>query len=218
MLGLLPQPGGFEGFLLIAKAPKLQDLPVANLSDPSRWLVKDNAAFATPSKGASQDEYSAANVAELVRLDAELRPGCIDVRPELLVATQTAIDGSLQATDKAGTNLDLVIEDGGGGDEISIGERSEQSLYHLDVLLRHRPRSISRRAGSGSGETQGGHRATAGWVSARVGGLVDGDYCTAPRAARVLRRDGLEGSGGGSDEPLAYSRSPAASRAFSGSL
>jgi hypothetical protein len=76
-------------------------------------LVQGNAAFATASKGSSQDEHPAAEVAEFVRLDAELHPRGIDVGPELLVARQSAIDGPLQAADEAGTNLDLVIEDAG---------------------------------------------------------------------------------------------------------
>jgi hypothetical protein len=84
-------------------------------------------------------------VAELVRLDAELHPRGIDVRPELLVATQSAIDGPLQAPDEAGTNLNLMIEDGRGGDEISVGKGSEQSLHHVDILLGHRLRSMSRK-------------------------------------------------------------------------
>jgi hypothetical protein len=54
---LLPQPGGFEAVLLVAEASELQDLAVANLSDPRRRLVKGNAAFATASKGSSQDEH-----------------------------------------------------------------------------------------------------------------------------------------------------------------
>jgi hypothetical protein len=54
---LLPQPAGFEAILLVAEASELQDLAVANLSDPRRRLVKGNAAFATASKGSSQDEH-----------------------------------------------------------------------------------------------------------------------------------------------------------------
>ena len=43
---LLPQPGGFEGLTLVGEAAESDNLPIAEVRDPRRRLVKEDATFA----------------------------------------------------------------------------------------------------------------------------------------------------------------------------
>ena len=78
----------------------------------------------------------------------ELRPSRIDVVPELPVALPAPVNGSLGTPDDGGPDLHFRVEQLGRGHMIPGGERLEQGLDQLHVLLRHRllpqPRGLER--------------------------------------------------------------------------
>src|SRR5436190_22359304 len=141
--GLLPQPGGFEGFgplfvgdhpdgLVIAIGPHRCDVVVDLYS----------AAAATPPRVDEDDDVAAGRLDELLGFEAEFLEGSLQLSQDIAECI-----GPMEDTGR--------VDDGGGLMQLEVGgevieddltgpvERLEGRADSVDVLLRHRQRSIS---------------------------------------------------------------------------
>ena len=127
----------------MAETPKLDDAPLGQCSEPRHRLIEGDAASFATSEGSSKHQHLFAEVAELLGFDAELLPSRINVVPEPPVALMPVVDDPLGSANDRRTNLNLGIENCRRRSLVLLGKRREEGLDDLDVLLRHRLRSIS---------------------------------------------------------------------------
>src|SRR5918994_955465 len=146
--GLLPQPGGFEGFgLTAAGAPPNDSLVTplgedpAHLLDHGRGAVHAVRPMRADARGA---EGPVAKLVNLIEAEAEVRKGTKEVLPPLPHAVVSVI----VATDSREQWLDLAIRVVERDEHVKVvpGEGIKGPVRKLDVLLRHRPPSISARS------------------------------------------------------------------------
>src|SRR5262245_31530846 len=143
---LLRQPGGFEGGLLVLVQADTDNHPVMKRPDPSRPSLNLDPV-APDEVGGPWDDYVIARLDELVRFDADGFPVGVEA-PKGAVGCFTPIkDTALRPT--GARQVQYVI----GRNVVQIPvprlvEPLDSRLHSLDVLLRHRPRSISRLRGA----------------------------------------------------------------------
>src|SRR5215204_7111127 len=152
---LLRQPGGFEGFGVTQEVPRADDLPASEADELSELLVESDASRPAGHVEMTEDEDRLAEVANLLNLSRETfpRPAAIVV-PGLARAVKTPIGGfpALQGRLNGGMPLHLGVKLGQEGVKIVGIPGLENTSNCLDVLLRHRPRSI---AGCGKAVSRG---------------------------------------------------------------
>jgi hypothetical protein len=184
---LLRKPGGFEGLRMSQKVADANDLPRSKIKDFSDFLAELDAGRPGSQLQVTEREDRLAEVAELLRPIGEAFPRLAAVLPpNLLRAVMTSVDScpSLKARLDRRVPLDVGIELGQKGAQIISIPRLNGALDGLQVVLRHRPRSIAPCSGlAAQGLRPEQHRprlsGTAGTdlggLGARVGSGTPGD-------------------------------------------
>jgi hypothetical protein len=140
---LLPQPCSFEGLTLIQETTQADGPACSQLDDP-RPLVSDlDTAHPPATAHIPEHEYTVAKIAKLRGLELKGVPALSDIAEELTDAALPDVgDGLATHPDE----MHLEVRMAGGDHRLRIsGNRHhpEGTPHDLDVLLRHRPRSIS---------------------------------------------------------------------------
>src|SRR5215216_6649543 len=140
---LLRQPGGFEGLGSLMEHPTASDLPVLD-------CVHDRAPrdhfdpLAPLHVGGVRDHDLGARPREAVRLKLGLLKRRPELLPEGLELAMTAIDTLERPSGPRPVNFRIGAPQGEQRHQVASVPRFEMAPHDLDVLLRHRPRSISR--------------------------------------------------------------------------
>src|SRR5207237_4062081 len=156
-VSLLPQPGGFEGFFSATAKLDPDDLAVANLPHRTRDEFDLGLRVVPAGTVPDEDDDPIARIDHFVNSDVIGRPGLKPVEPELPESVDSNVGGRAASLphghglngwvdqrfkSRSGLLEEAVVAKERG--DVGIG-RWDQRLDYLDVLLRHRPRSISRR-------------------------------------------------------------------------
>ncbi len=144
MSGLLRKPGSFEGLLGIEIGPKQECLAILDLGHERQGRVGLDAACLTPCAGAADRDESVSQIPDLRHLDVDLAEGLVEVSEHLadsVVSSKHSLFPSQQGVQRR-VPLHLGIELLQQRFDVSAVARLESALESLDVLLRHRQRSI----------------------------------------------------------------------------
>jgi hypothetical protein len=151
---LLPQPGGFEGFVSGREPDHLHDLALAERPDPGRAVLKLDPAYPPASTDAENRDDLFPSVDQLVAAEVHLLPTGVQVQhptPDAGHAVVTATSHEGPPYIAGDVELDIWMPE-----RADRGIRPLKGVEHppdnLDVLLRHRPLSIPLDLGSASGE------------------------------------------------------------------
>jgi hypothetical protein len=143
MKPLLPQPGGFEGGGLVREKLPADDLSSVKRPDLREIVLKGNAAAFSATLFVDDEDDARSGIDELLRIEAILIPGTPVV--------PGALDHRIAPNHDLGKINEAHIAH--VPDDVLVKQRPER-LYvlkstsnQLDVLLRHRLRSISRAGG-----------------------------------------------------------------------
>jgi hypothetical protein len=159
---LLPQPGGFEGLSLIHVALNADHVSIVHLKEDCRiGLELDPASPSTPEL-ALQHDHTVTRINELFRLEPAFIPSLevlfLKRVPDFLKTTR---DGALPEAADGAMQLHVRTNHRSWQVPLSPDHGRVDHPHDLDVLLRHRPRSIAAREGQVEGafpQTAGPHR------------------------------------------------------------
>ncbi len=143
----LRQARGFEGLRVGQKVADANDLPRSKVKDLPHLLTERDAGRPGGQVQVTEREDRLAEVAELLRPIGEAFPRLAAVLPpnrSRALMTSVGRRLSLEARLDRGVPLDVGVELGQEGVQIIGIPRLDGALDALDVLLRHRPCSISR--------------------------------------------------------------------------
>jgi hypothetical protein len=149
---LLPQPGGFEGQFLIQIDLAFEELAVSKAQENRKFPTHRDAASRTPTNDAIQvHDAIFARIQETVVLAVESFHRGVKVLRPLHHPGKSSVGLSLEH----GSELDLGVNQAQKAVRISCVVGIDDLAHDLDVLLRHRLRSISREAAARGGCDRG---------------------------------------------------------------
>ena len=143
-LRLLRQAGRFEGFGRCSVTAMAGDLPVPNRDHPRHRRVTLDLAAPAPDRAAAEYDNVVTDDLDVLGIGAEFLP---DVGYFSEIGTHPCVAGvaaALNLRPGQGKELDIGVIQLQQPFEIASCNRGEARIYDFYVLLRHRPRSISR--------------------------------------------------------------------------
>src|SRR6478672_4781570 len=173
---LLREPGGFEGLGMVGKESKPKQPAVPDLNHCRSRLIQLDAASATSNVELPQRDNQVALTPPVTHVDPPLLKLLVDLPRPLVHPAQTRVRLGSEAA------LDHEV-----GIDLTVGERPfppipgvDPAFDEFDVLLRHRPRSISRRRQA----VRASSGACAAWASA-TWRSASPSFCRTPDALQA---------------------------------
>ena len=139
---LLRQPHGFEGLGAVTVFPRLGDLPTSQRKNVELVLFEGNATGPSATGEVNADDDSVAGVDELLWLHLKLSE-LEDLREVLHAGIAAAMRSAPERIVRSVPPHRVRIRQLDHGLEIAPIERVQAAAHKLNVLLRHRPRSIA---------------------------------------------------------------------------
>src|SRR5665809_42728 len=139
---LLRQPGGFEGFGFAVVAAHPDDLAVSPVDQVPHRLVNGSTAFTAVASNVQHGKRRVSQRPDLTDLGVPVGEGVVQVLPPATDSLVTAI--AALHDEQAGDVLHVLVHKRQNGIEIPTVPGGNDPAVALQVLLRHRPRSISR--------------------------------------------------------------------------
>jgi hypothetical protein len=137
---LLRQPGGFEGFLLGVKVAPPDALPTPPTDSYPELPFKGHVATAAVSASAQGGDRHVSKIAQFDNVDGVVGKSVEQVLPQApnsLVAVIAAFQGGEERV-----GLHLLVHQCQKGTKVTPVEGVIESVVQVQVLPRHRPRSI----------------------------------------------------------------------------
>jgi hypothetical protein len=141
---LLPQPGGFEGSLPVNQV-RADDLSVAHGEDTPNLSIDIRAAGSASAAIPNQRDDVLARVDDLVDSDFELFPSIGEIGPGAHCLPPHLVCTRIRKPGSAENDLAVVGKQLPSPAPVASFPVVHEPADDLDVLLRHRPRSISAR-------------------------------------------------------------------------
>jgi hypothetical protein len=143
-ISLLSQPGGFEGFGQPEVTLELHDLASEQGEDPAaRRRVELDAALAASRLEPPKSQNAITEIADFGGVEPEVLKGLVRVVEPRANPVVASVRPSLGPTDDRGGKGDLGVHIREQLLDLTASECVESPPHYLDVLPRHRPRSIS---------------------------------------------------------------------------